>query len=517
MSKPVIFIASANPSTLNDLQYLNAVDDEIKYIDELLYDLEINQDIVYPTPSTKTDADSIHRALVKIGQELTIFHYCGHASQTHFVLSDGIYNQNQLVKLLSGKKPKLIFLNGCSTYGYVDTLLAHGVEAIIATSTAVPDGQASELAKNFYYSFTRPHKTLQQAFDEAVSKSPLLSEKKSTLFTRGGFPTENPEVPCAWGLYYNQPEVLKWTLVSKREPSEKVPLIDRQKAFLCDRDQYRNVFDPSFNLSQGLDVLYRPVQHYLIVGADYQSPLGLARKLVYEKITKNPNRIYNYPFDPNDRRRDADDMLVKLNRAYDTPVKIRRELYKIIKGQDDSTSLTFDEFLGIPAIKNSQYTIVALQINADDLNEKVLASIRQFMTEFCPPETGTNSSAHPYLLFFWNIIFTPKQSWFSAFMPGNSVKKILKPFRTSGLVDPDDPARSPLIILNQDDELLAVPDQRKYLEEWFRNYLRHAPDADKERVITSIFQPDHPGKIDVPALEDKLLTLIERFNTPQTP
>ena len=516
MSKPVIFIASANPSTLNDEPYLLALKDEIKFIDELLNELELNEEIIYPTPSTETDSEGIRKAFVKISQNLTVFHYCGHASQTNFTLTDGGYSQDQLLKLLSGKKPKLVFLNGCSTYGYVEALLSAGVEAVIATSTSVPDGQASEFAMAFYFSFTRPLRTLKQAFDEAVATSGVLSGKPST-FLRGGFPTEIPDAPCAWGLYYNQPEVLKWTLVAKRLTTEKLPPIDRQKAFLCDRDQYRNVFDPSFNLSQGLDVLYRPVQHYLIVGEDSQSPLGLARKLVYEKITKNPDRIYNYPFDPNDRRRDVDDMLVKLNRAYDTPFKIRRELYKIVKGQDDSTSLSFDEFLGIPAIKNSQYTIVALQIKADDLNEKVLGSIRQFMTEFRPPETGASSPTHPYLLFFWNIIFTPKQSWYSVFIPGNSVKKILRPFRDSGLVDPDDPARSPLIILNQDDELLAVPDQRKYIEEWFRNYLRHAPDADKERVITSIFQPDHPGKIDVPALEDKLLTLIERFNTPQTP
>ncbi|GAB3902242.1 hypothetical protein GCM10028803_28460 [Larkinella knui] len=515
MSKPVVFIASANPSTLNDGPYLDALKEEIKYIDELLTELELNDEIIYPTPSTETDATIIHKALVKISQNLTIFHYCGHASQTNFTLTDGSYSQDRLLKLLSGKKPKLVFLNGCSTYGYVDALLNAGIEAVIATSTSVPDGQASEFAKEFYFSFTRPQKTLQAAFDEAVSTSSVLSGKPST-FVRGGFPTGIPDAPCAWGLYYNQPDVLKWCLVGKRFSPEKAAPVDRQKAFLCDRDQYRNVFDPSFNLVQGLDVLYRPVQHYLMVGEDCQSPLGLARKLVYEKITKNTNRIYNYPFDPNDRRRDADDMLVKLNRAYDNPIKIRRELYKIIKGQDAVNRLTFDDFLAIPEVQHSQYTIVAIQINADDLLEKVVDSIKAFMTDFNPAETGSNPPGRPYLLFFWTIMYTPKERWYSAFIPGNSVRKILKPFRNSGLFKPDDPANSPLIILNQEDELLAVPDQRKYIDEWFRKYLRTASDTDREHVITSIFQANDPKKIDVPELEDKLLTLIERLNTPQT-
>jgi hypothetical protein len=515
MNKPVVFIASANPSNLDDGPYLKEVKDEIKYIDDLLTELELNNQIVYPSPSLETNAKDIQKAFVRISDSLTIFHYCGHASQSNFTLTDGNYSQDQLLKLLSGKKPKLVFLNGCSTYGYVDALLKAGVEAVIATSTSVPDGQASEFAKAFYFSFTRPLRTLQQAFDEAVATSNVLSGKQST-FMRGGFPTDVPDKACAWGLYYNRPDILKWFLVNKLATVEKSAPVDRQKAFLCDRDQYRNVFDPSFNLNQGLDVLFRPVQHYMIVGEDWQSPLGLARKLVYEKITKNTERIYNYPFDPNDCRRDEDDMLVKLNRAYDNPIKIRRELYKIVKGEDAGSSLSFDDFLGIPAVQNSQYTIVAVQISADDLQQKVIDSIRQFMRDFCPPETAPNLVGRPYLLFFWNIIYTPKESWFSAFIPGNSVKKILKPFRESGLFKPDNPAGSALIILNADDELLAVPDQRKYIEEWFRKYLRNASDDDKEKILNSVFQSDGTKKIDVPELEDKLLKLIERLNTPQT-
>lgn len=513
MSKPVVFLASANPSSLDNGPYLREIKDEIKYIDELLTELELKEEIIYPTPSTETDATILHNAFVKISQNLTIFHYCGHASQTNFTLTDGNYNQDRLLKLLSGKKPKLVFLNGCSTYGYVEALLNAGVEAVIATSTSVPDGQASEFAKQFYFSFTRPLKSLKESFDEAVSTSAVLSGKTS-IFLRGGFPTEIPDAPCSWGLYYSQPEILKWFLVEKRNYAEKRPLIDRQKAFLCDRDQYRNVFDPSFNLNLGLDVLYRPVQHYLMVGEDYQSPLGLARKLVYEKITKNPDRIYNYPFDPNDRRRDADDMLVKLNRAYDNATKIRRELYRVVKGQDNSTSLSYEDFIRISEVKNSQYTLIAVEINADDLLENVVRSIRQFMSDFKPADPEPNPGGQPYLLFFWNIIYTPKDAWYSFIVPGNSVRKILRPFKDSGLFNPDDPANSPLIILNQNDELLAVPDQKKYLEEWFRKYLRNASETDKEKVINSIFQSDNPKKIDVPDLEDKLMMLIERLNTP---
>src|SRR5690606_29462857 len=117
--------------------------------------------------------------------------------------------------------------------------------------TAIPDGIASEFAIQFYYSFTRPHKTLKQAFDEAASTSPKLAEKQS-VFLRGTFATKLPDTPCAWGLYHKETDILKWVLVNRVASPKSTSSIDRQKAFLCDRDQYRNVFDPSFNLIQGL-------------------------------------------------------------------------------------------------------------------------------------------------------------------------------------------------------------------------------------------------------------------------
>ncbi|MFC5408264.1 CHAT domain-containing protein [Larkinella bovis] len=511
MEKPVVFIASANPSSVIDAPYLSEVKDEIRYIDELFSELEFANKIMYPSPSLETDADTIHKAFVKFSQELAIFHYSGHASQSNFTLTDGQYNRDQLLKLLSGKKPKLVFLNGCSTYGYVNALLEHGVEAVIATSTAVNDGRASEFAKKFYFSFTRSRKTLRQAFDEAVSSSSTLSAKQS-LFLRGGFSTQIPDQPCAWGLYYANPDILNWDLLNELATAVRPSAIDRQKAYLCDRDGYLSRFYPSFDLDYRPDNLRRSVQHFLLVGEDSQSPLGLARKLVYEKITKAPERRYTYPFNPNNRQRVTDDMIAKLNRVHCEPLRIAREVYKVVKGENADTDLSFDSFLALPDVRRSDYTIVALQIHSDDLDEKVVRSIKQFISTFRPAQTAPPAEP-PYLLFFWNIIYAPKKARLWDFFGGNPVRKLLEPFKAPGFFDPDDLENSPLVILNRGDELLTVPDGEKDIRNWFQNYLSVNSYSDNDfQDVKQVVPVDKNEKLDVPTLETRLLRLIERIN-----
>jgi hypothetical protein len=48
------------------------------------------------------------------------------------------------------KSLHLVFLNGCSTKEQVDALLASGVRAVVATTRAVHDKLATELAERFY-------------------------------------------------------------------------------------------------------------------------------------------------------------------------------------------------------------------------------------------------------------------------------------------------------------------------------------------------------------------------------
>ncbi|GAB3921768.1 CHAT domain-containing protein [Larkinella terrae] len=511
-TKPIILVASANTSNLTDQGYLSELKDEIKSLNNLFDPLELKGDLIYRTPLEGADADDVFKAITDISENLTIFHYSGHASQTHFVLTDGNYNQNQLIKLLSGKKPKLIFLNGCSTYGYVEALLDNGVGAVIATSTAVPDGQASKFAKDFYYAFTKPLRTLEQAFDEAVSTLPKLAGHQS-LYLRGSLSTESPETPCAWGLYYRNADILSWDLLNKRPKAPaKTTLIDLQKAYICGRDDYRTAFDSSFRL----DVLNRTVQHYLMVGEDYQSPLGLARKLVYEKITNNTNTSYTYPFNPTENR------TVELNGSYQESIKINFEVYKALKGQNKSDRYAYEDIISIPEVQHSQFTIVALQIKADDLKEKkVVDSIRQFMVDFRPPDDNGNPTKPPYLLFFWNIIYKPSESWFSSFIAGNPVKKILKPFREFGLFNPEDLEKSPLIILNENDEPLLVPDAEVDIQKWLKNNLTGF--ISLERMQSEVGNAkqrvcDTKGKkTDASKLEILFRDLIDEINTKSQP
>ena len=106
-------------------------------------------------------------------RSLALFHFAGHADSSSllFETEEGhahIVSADSFTEFLGGIHGlHLVFLNGCSTKAQVDALLASGVRAVIATSSAVADGVATELAERFYKA-TEGGATIQDAFHQAA-------------------------------------------------------------------------------------------------------------------------------------------------------------------------------------------------------------------------------------------------------------------------------------------------------------------------------------------------------------
>jgi hypothetical protein len=90
------------------------------------------------------------------GRRLAVFHFAGHADGQTLLFEhpDGRANAtvaSSIAEFLGGiASLKLVVLNGCSTQQQVDMLLAHGIPAVVATSTSVRDDVATEFAVRFY-------------------------------------------------------------------------------------------------------------------------------------------------------------------------------------------------------------------------------------------------------------------------------------------------------------------------------------------------------------------------------
>ena len=103
---------------------------------------------------------------------IAIFHFGGHAGGAALLLEDEIGQATTahaagFAQFLGEQRGlELVFLNGCSSQGQVDGLLAAGVSAVIATSQAIRDDVATNFAGRLY-SGLAGGATLRGAFAQA--------------------------------------------------------------------------------------------------------------------------------------------------------------------------------------------------------------------------------------------------------------------------------------------------------------------------------------------------------------
>ena len=142
-----------------------------------------------PIPIKNATIESVIAGLEKYGEQIDIIHFAGHANgQTIQLRSE---NQDKIKPIymsgladdFSKVKPRLIFINGCSSDQQATELMQRPDQAwSIMTDAEIDDNRACELAKHFYLQIAKG-KTVEQAFKSA----------KEIVERRIGRNTNNPE------------------------------------------------------------------------------------------------------------------------------------------------------------------------------------------------------------------------------------------------------------------------------------------------------------------------------------
>lgn len=197
---PFVLLAFSNKQD-NYLEFLKKETSELRKIL-----LGLKDKIDYEIISNAT-TDDLFDAMTVFHDQVTVFHYGGHADSLYLELENRNQGIEQFIQLLKGMSNlQIIFLNGCSTQGMVSKIL-DGIDrdiAVIATATKVDDQRAFTFSKAFYAAFTQENQTLEGAFEMAKSQLDAADIQQAT-FSRGiiSKPGDKPESPMPWGVYGN--------------------------------------------------------------------------------------------------------------------------------------------------------------------------------------------------------------------------------------------------------------------------------------------------------------------------
>jgi hypothetical protein len=222
----VIFTAFANPK--GDLANLNR---EQNGIQDALMPLEQQGKLKKHLLRTDTDLDAYFDFIRQWKNQISIFHYGGHANSEGLSLQNAHTFFEPLAKELTERNKDslvLVVLNGCSTFAHIKTLFALGVKAVIATSVDINDASATNFAIQFYKNIAN-NDELQTAYSSAANytKSSSTAQKYRSFgeITRSaGFEhsekDDNPDT-FPWGLYIQDETVLNHTFFSQKETALK--------------------------------------------------------------------------------------------------------------------------------------------------------------------------------------------------------------------------------------------------------------------------------------------------------
>lgn len=162
-----------------------------------------------------TTIPTISEYLTLFQEYIVLFHFAGHAGRDQLLLADEEANAVGIAASL-GRCPnlKLALLNGCSTQAQVRALQKAGVPVIIATSAPVEDRSAAQFAITFFEAMADKHRSIRDAFADAVAAAQIqsakpLHEKRVRGIIEDDARTDDQPL---WGLYYQEDNDLNWTL-----------------------------------------------------------------------------------------------------------------------------------------------------------------------------------------------------------------------------------------------------------------------------------------------------------------
>ncbi|AEE54532.1 tetratricopeptide repeat protein [Haliscomenobacter hydrossis] len=169
---------------------------------------------------TDSRNENIPQLLAQHPDQISIFHFGGHADSDSLAAEDGsIFVEGLADQLAIQSQLKLVFLNGCQTQAQVQHFFRQGIPIVLATTCSIADGEASHFAAQFYLAIAGRH-SIRDAFQLAVGalkakyqqyrevELPQYSVMRDTL----SFENHWEELP--WQLYVQEgrEDVLDWQL-----------------------------------------------------------------------------------------------------------------------------------------------------------------------------------------------------------------------------------------------------------------------------------------------------------------
>ncbi|HEY2738748.1 MAG TPA: CHAT domain-containing protein, partial [Thermoanaerobaculia bacterium] len=171
---PVVFLAFANDRA-DKARTLRNLPQEQRQVREALVAAEQagHCEVVERANATVGEVLDIFQD-ARYRDRVVVFHFGGHAGSgvLLFESPEGearLAHAGSFARFLGMQRGlELVFLNGCSTQGQVQDLLASGVPAVIATSENIPDAVATEISSRFYKALASGA-PLRTSFTEAVA------------------------------------------------------------------------------------------------------------------------------------------------------------------------------------------------------------------------------------------------------------------------------------------------------------------------------------------------------------
>ncbi|HZF10095.1 MAG TPA: CHAT domain-containing protein [Thermoanaerobaculia bacterium] len=178
--RPVVLFAFAN-NRLDPALYLRKLPEEQRRVREALTAAEQAGlcEIVERANATATEVLDVFLD-ARYRDRVAIFHFGGHAGSGALLFESRegaprLAHAGGLARFLGEQRGlALVFLNGCSTQGQVQGLLAAGVPVVIATSQAILDSVATELSARFYQALASGA-PLRTAFEDATAAVQALT------------------------------------------------------------------------------------------------------------------------------------------------------------------------------------------------------------------------------------------------------------------------------------------------------------------------------------------------------
>ena len=219
--------------------------------------------------------------LIHFHQDLTIFHFSGHANGTQLQLEDPTDDQAFLHKerlrdlLKNAPKLQLVVLNACATSGQVQALKDIGIPAVIATNFPVEDEKASMFGTRLYQGIGKGI-ALADAFDKALAAADPSNKK---LINIRGFELEDPESNSPlnpWALFDSGSQIQDWRLPTPQgrviDLSSQVPRALKRTEFVGREEDLRKL----------MHMLQRESSVLLLNGLGGIGKTTLAKEYVYQ-------------------------------------------------------------------------------------------------------------------------------------------------------------------------------------------------------------------------------------------